>query len=118
MIRRPPTPTLFPYTTLFRSVSRFTARYSAQVEGGRRRPLAGDNAILGVDCQAGSREDGRENDVAACGATRVEGAQTSARRQRRVEWSDDARLGHEWMEEVEPFTSAVYCVDNGGIWFK
>src|SRR3712207_9461923 len=46
MIRRPPRSTLFPYTTLFRSVRRAVAQRgaAAQPRGERRRRVRGDRA--------------------------------------------------------------------------
>src|SRR5260221_6745717 len=39
MIRRPPRSTLFPYTTLFRSASRWTARSMSRAATGSSQPL-------------------------------------------------------------------------------
>src|SRR5574337_1946880 len=52
MIRRPPRSTLFPYTTLFRSVIGFVVAYLFQVEDasfvGLDRALVGLGAALGI----------------------------------------------------------------------
>src|SRR2546425_8809201 len=53
MIRRPPRSTLFPYTTLFRSLSRLEARWSAGA-GRRDRTLGSDRTTPGrPDAPAG-----------------------------------------------------------------
>src|SRR2546430_12321196 len=47
MIRRPPRSTLFPYTTLFRSLARFTGEgLHALVHGGQAQPLGPEHDHL------------------------------------------------------------------------
>src|SRR3712207_7848422 len=54
MIRRPPRSTLFPYTTLFRSLERVPALAAAQVEDGHPRPQVQQVVIDGQHHSSGS----------------------------------------------------------------
>src|SRR3712207_7430806 len=59
MIRRPPRSTLFPYTTLFRSVERSGTLHAREVNPGRGDAAAGDG--VGERMSTGSGEDTAED---------------------------------------------------------
>src|SRR3712207_8270588 len=53
MIRRPPRSTLFPYTTLFRSVDDVAMHLGAMLDGDRREAHAALLAVAGLDLPDG-----------------------------------------------------------------
>src|SRR2546422_11457394 len=55
MIRRPPRSTLFPYTTLFRSLPRFVVRQGAEVPGVQLVRQFPQPSVLAVDRQLQTR---------------------------------------------------------------
>src|SRR5689334_23496247 len=80
MIRRPPSPTLFPYTTLFRSVAKTRQCRVPRGQGrpARAPPVGGDRAA--PPAQAGTDEVGalsQRRDNAACRAVRRSEEHTS-----------------------------------------
>src|SRR2546422_7640457 len=99
MIRRPPRSTLFPYTTLFRSVRRYHRPVllvhdplERQVEAHRRRQRAAEHDALGVDAVS--------EEVRAHGLAAVPEINELQRRQRALHREERARRGDAGPREI------------------